>query len=328
MSQTARPRASSGRRRLAPVVRRARRRRHQGARRGRSTPTAWCGTRSGRPRCEGVDGVVDGVVGGAGPRRPAGVAVEELAGVGIGLPGVVDRATGPVEHAVNLGIEERARSARSSPSGSGVPVRVENDLTVAASAPRTRRRARPSRSHDLAFLALGTGLAAGLLLEGRLRRGATGAAGEIGHLTLVPDGLPCKCGQAGLPGAVRLGLGARRRLARTARPAGTARAVRRRRRGRPAGDRGPRPVRVGGRLRGADPGADLRRPARRDRRRRERGWAQPLLRRGARRAGGRGAGLAVPRVDGAAPTGSASHPPACRSARSVRRWAGSAEGSF
>jgi predicted NBD/HSP70 family sugar kinase len=49
----------------------------------------------------------------------------------------------------------------------------------------------------LAFLALGTGVAAGLLLDGRLRRGAHRGAGEIGHLLLVPGGLPCPCGQHG-----------------------------------------------------------------------------------------------------------------------------------
>jgi predicted NBD/HSP70 family sugar kinase len=55
----------------------------------------------------------------------------------------------------------------------------------------------PDPAPDLAFLALGTGLAAGLVLDGRLRRGASGVAGEIGHLVHVPGGLPCPCGQRG-----------------------------------------------------------------------------------------------------------------------------------
>ncbi|WP_235520906.1 ROK family protein [Cellulomonas sp. Leaf395] len=132
----------------------------------------------------------------------AGIPVVELAGVGIGLPGVVDPAEGTVEHAVNLGIEERTPLAALVAERLGVRVRVENDLTVAVvGAAHTVEGQHASTDdavvHDLAFLALGTGLAAGLLLEGRLRRGSTGGAGEIGHLTLVPDGLPCKCGQLG-----------------------------------------------------------------------------------------------------------------------------------
>ena len=50
---------------------------------------------------------------------------------------------------------------------------------------------------DLALLSLGTGLAAGVVVDGRLLRGAGGAAGEIGHLALDPDGLACGCGQRG-----------------------------------------------------------------------------------------------------------------------------------
>ncbi|MEZ0448231.1 ROK family protein [Cellulomonas sp. ICMP 17802] len=132
----------------------------------------------------------------------AGLEVVELAGVGIGLPGVVDPTDGTVEHAVNLGIEERTPLAALVGDRLGLPVRVENDLTVAVvgaahTVDRQHTTADARGVHDLAFLALGTGLAAGLLLEGRLRRGSTGGAGEIGHLTLVPGGLPCKCGQLG-----------------------------------------------------------------------------------------------------------------------------------
>ncbi|WP_231505286.1 ROK family protein [Cellulomonas sp. URHE0023] len=130
-----------------------------------------------------------------------GVPVPELAGVGIGLPGVVDAENGLVEHAVNLGIEQSTPLASLVAERLGVHVRVENDLTVAVvGAAHTvdgTQAADEPEVHDVAFLALGTGLAAGLLLEGRLRRGAHGGAGEIGHLTLVPGGLPCKCGQLG-----------------------------------------------------------------------------------------------------------------------------------
>ena len=149
------------------------------------------------PTVRGVEGVVSGVVDVVTQlTAQAGVALEDLAGIGLGVPGVVAPGDGTVEHAVNLGISQRVSlGVLVAQRLGGVPlVAVENDLNMAAL----------GAAHlsdvpvvDLAFLALGTGVAAGLLLDGRLRRGAGGAAGEIGHLTLLVDGLPCKCGQTG-----------------------------------------------------------------------------------------------------------------------------------
>ncbi|MBO3087715.1 ROK family protein [Cellulomonas dongxiuzhuiae] len=126
------------------------------------------------------------------------VPAAALAGVGIGVPGVVDPVSGTVEHAVNVGVDRpfAMADAVADALGARVRVRVENDLNVAVlGAAHTLGPAGERR--DLAFLALGTGVAAGLLLDGTLRRGAHRAAGEVGHLTLVPDGLPCGCGQRG-----------------------------------------------------------------------------------------------------------------------------------
>ncbi len=128
----------------------------------------------------------------------AGTEVGDLVGVGIGLPGIVDPATGDVQHAVNLGITEPAPLATLvSEQLGGVRVRLENDLNVAVLGAAYTDRSADEPVTDLAFIALGTGLAAGLLLDGSLRRGAHRAAGEIGHLVHVPGGLPCPCGQQG-----------------------------------------------------------------------------------------------------------------------------------
>lgn len=125
----------------------------------------------------------------------AGLGTGDLVGVGVGLPGIVDAATGRVEHAVNLDIEDGVPLAdHISAAVGGVPVRLENDLNVAALG---AAHLLPEPAPDLAFLALGTGLAAGLVLDGRLRRGASGVAGEVGHLVYIPNGLPCGCGQRG-----------------------------------------------------------------------------------------------------------------------------------
>jgi glucokinase len=151
-----------------------------------------------------------GVIAGAahavrGVARQVGLGPGEIVGVGVGVPGLVDPRAGSVRHAVNVGIDdaELAMSRLLSAELGGVAVGVENDLNVAAmgaahlaasdaDAPRG-----PEGGIDLAFLALGTGLAAGLVLEGRLRRGAGGAAGEIGHVPVDPDGPVCPCGQRG-----------------------------------------------------------------------------------------------------------------------------------
>lgn len=146
-----------------------------------------------RPGAAGVAGTAAEAVHALVTR--AGLAPGALAGVGIGLPGIVDPAAGRVEHAVNLAIETAVPLAADvSAALGGVPVRLENDLNVAALG---AAHLLPDPAPDLAFLALGTGLAAGLVLDGRLRRGASGVAGEIGHLVHVPGGLPCPCGQRG-----------------------------------------------------------------------------------------------------------------------------------
>lgn len=135
----------------------------------------------------------------------ADLTADDLTGIGIGLPGIVDPVGGRVEHAVNLGIDSgvplaadvsAALAARlNGRSGSAlVPVRLENDLNAAALG---AAHLRGEDDGDLAFLALGTGLAAGLVLDGRLHRGVGGAAGEIGHLVYQPGGRPCPCGQHG-----------------------------------------------------------------------------------------------------------------------------------
>lgn len=128
----------------------------------------------------------------------AGVHRDALVGVGLGLPGIIDPARGSVARAVNLALaDEQPLAAQVAAGLGGVPVRLENDLNAAVLGARHMLAVAGESVDDLAFLALGTGLAAGLLLDGVLRRGAHGAAGEIGHLVHVPGGAPCKCGQRG-----------------------------------------------------------------------------------------------------------------------------------
>ncbi|WP_378145309.1 ROK family protein [Cnuibacter sp. UC19_7] len=125
----------------------------------------------------------------------AGLEPAAFDSIGVGIPGQVDTATGHVWHAVNLGVDELDFGVRVS-ERIGVPVSVENDVKAAALGayhllPGTRQ------DRSMAYLNLGTGLAAGLVIDGRLWRGARGAAGEIGHIPVDPHGVLCPCGQRG-----------------------------------------------------------------------------------------------------------------------------------
>ena len=113
--------------------------------------------------------------------------------IGIGIPGIVDRDRGAVSHAVNLGLGgEWFPLAGRLADRTGATVIVENDLNAATWGAHVL-----SGADDLAYLALGTGLAAGFVLSGTLRRGIHGAAGEIGHVPVDPVGPLCSCGQRG-----------------------------------------------------------------------------------------------------------------------------------
>lgn len=122
-----------------------------------------------------------------------GIDAAGFGGIGLGVPGAVDVATGTVCHALNIGVErldlaERVRHRL------GVSVTVENDVKAAALG---AARQLNHSTGGLAYLNLGTGLAAGLVLGGRLWRGGTGTAGEIGHIPIDPKGHLCVCGQRG-----------------------------------------------------------------------------------------------------------------------------------
>ena len=125
--------------------------------------------------------------------QAAGLAVTELAAVGVGIPGLVDGPAGTVRNAVNLGLDGASVPLGEHVSrAAGVPAVVVNDVDAAAVG-ASSLLGRP----DLAYLSIGTGVAAGFVLDGRLRRGRRGASGEIGHLVVDPTGPACACGQRG-----------------------------------------------------------------------------------------------------------------------------------
>ena len=126
----------------------------------------------------------------------------DLEAIGVGVPGRVDPVAGRVTLAVNLGWHElplvRLVSERY-----GIPVSIENDVRAAA-AGLHERRVLPDVG-DLAYLSIGTGISAGVVLHGQLHRGVRGLAGEIGHVVLDPAGPVCQCGLRGCFEAVASG---------------------------------------------------------------------------------------------------------------------------
>jgi predicted NBD/HSP70 family sugar kinase len=128
--------------------------------------------------------------------------------IGVGVPGMVDTASGHVAHAVNLGLE-RLELGGMLAGRLGVGVRVENDVKAAALGAYHLL----GLSGTMAFLNLGTGMAAGIVVDGRLWRGSTGIAGEIGHIPVDPAGALCGCGQRGCLETVASGSGIARQWA-------------------------------------------------------------------------------------------------------------------
>jgi predicted NBD/HSP70 family sugar kinase len=144
-----------------------------------------------RPTAWGPDGVVDTITDAVGALS-ALPGAGTFTSVGIGMPGQIVPGTTVVAHALNLGID-RLDIARAVAPRLGVPVRVENDVKAAAVGAHALDGAR----RDLAYLNLGTGVAAGIVIDGRVHRGGRGTAGEVGHVSIDPHGPVCRCGGRG-----------------------------------------------------------------------------------------------------------------------------------
>ena len=118
--------------------------------------------------------------------------------VGVGVPGQVDPLTGQVRLAVNLGIGTEAFDLASTiAAGVGLPVTVENDVRAAAVGAHEMFTLAGHRPDSVAVVSIGTGISAGVVVDGVLVRGSHGMAGEIGHVVVDENGPICRCGQRG-----------------------------------------------------------------------------------------------------------------------------------
>lgn len=125
----------------------------------------------------------------------AGWSWEEVAGLGLGLPGFHDFAKGLCEYSGNLGWEN-VYVIKEMEQRTGKPVRFDNDANAAALGEAWVGGGKGNR-HTL-FVTLGTGVGGGIVIDHKIHRGANGMGGEIGHLAIEPEhGERCYCGQIG-----------------------------------------------------------------------------------------------------------------------------------
>ncbi len=142
------------------------------------------------PTPSGTDAVVAGLVG----MVDALGGPADLDAVCVGAPGLVDRR-GVLRVAPNLAVEPGLDLRSVLEQLLGRRVMVENDATCAAWGERERGAAR-GFDHVI-LVTLGTGIGGGIIIDGRVHRGANGFAGEIGHMVVDPHGPLCPCGQRG-----------------------------------------------------------------------------------------------------------------------------------
>jgi glucokinase len=125
----------------------------------------------------------------------AGLPFGEMKGMGIGVAGMVQKGTGVVMSAPNLGWRDVPLSKLLQARAPRLPLWVANDLSVAAWGERAAGAGRGV--DDLIVVLVGSGVGAGIIMGGKLHEGATGVAGEIGHIQVQPGGRQCSCGQRG-----------------------------------------------------------------------------------------------------------------------------------
>lgn len=119
---------------------------------------------------------------------------KQLISIGIGAAGDVDPEKGKIRFSPNLAWRNVGLTAPLAKL-TGLPCFMENDANMAAWGAFELELGRKNCS--ALTLTLGTGIGMGIILEGRLYHGATGSAGEVGHLKIERDGRPCHCGAKG-----------------------------------------------------------------------------------------------------------------------------------
>jgi len=148
------------------------------------------GTQVSRGRDAVIDAMCEAILG-----LLAKFSAANLLGVGIGVPGIIDKRSGLLRESPNLPgwedypvrdeIERRLKA----------PVVLENDANAAALGEAWLGAAKNAES--MCMITLGTGVGGGIVLNGEIWHGMSGMAGELGHVTVNPEGPRCNCGNRG-----------------------------------------------------------------------------------------------------------------------------------
>ena len=126
--------------------------------------------------------------------RTVNIPVSDVASVGVGVPGTVEIRSGSINYTCNLPLRNvplRKLFRRYL----SIPLYIENDANCAALAEYLVGAGRDSKR--FVTVTLGTGVGAGIVHNGKIYHGANGMAGEVGHMVIQRDGLPCPCGRRG-----------------------------------------------------------------------------------------------------------------------------------
>jgi predicted NBD/HSP70 family sugar kinase len=125
----------------------------------------------------------------------SGISRDRVLAVGMGLPGPVDRHTGTVGSSVILPGWAGLRPASELEQRIGLPIKVDNDANLGALGELSSGAA--VGAQDLVYVKIASGIGSALVLGGRVHHGASGIAGELGHVIVDPQGHVCRCGNRG-----------------------------------------------------------------------------------------------------------------------------------
>ncbi len=119
----------------------------------------------------------------------------DVRGVSAGIPGLVNKRTGTVYKSPHFPQWKNFQLAERLASSVNIPVIIENDANLHGLA--EARDGVGQKYSSFIMLTLGTGIGGAVIIDGKLLRGGLGTAGEVGHITVEPEGRPCNCGNRG-----------------------------------------------------------------------------------------------------------------------------------
>jgi glucokinase len=148
------------------------------------------------PAARGPEAVVQAILDSAGRAlSQAGIQSSDLRTIGVGAPGLSDPRTGVIFTSPNLPGWENVRLGDIIGETFGKKVFLINDANAAAVGEFYFGAGRMAR--NFIYVTISTGIGGGIMIDGRIYAGANGTAGEIGHMTIDPEGPPCGCGNTG-----------------------------------------------------------------------------------------------------------------------------------